>query len=216
MSTIILIIQYFSIFCTVIPIVFCGFKFKTFNKTLRVLFFYLVISLTTDLTSVFLALSGNTTNFIIGIFTYLEFLSITLIYFFEGESKYKTRYLLLIAAFSVYYLTVYLIIRNIIQITTWISVAETIIMIVFSLNFFFQLIDNKRIGKLTDYYFFWFNLAVLIYFSMALSVFLFISYILNTKSTSEVTNLWAIHNTFHILYNILIAIGIFKWKTIRK
>jgi len=90
---------------------------------------------------------------------------------------------------------------------------ESFMFIVLSIRFFFMLINDTKISKLTDFYLFWLNTAVLIYFCGNFLVFLFTDFIFYNK---EGRNLWILHSIFNTVYNVLLCKTIYTWKKVRQ
>ncbi|HWY38714.1 MAG TPA: hypothetical protein VNY73_09160, partial [Bacteroidia bacterium] len=86
----------------------------------------------------------------------------------------------------------------------------SIVLMLYSLFTFYHIMQNPvQLNILSDPLF-WFNTAVLIYFSGCLFLFLFSSYIL-TYSPKARYELWGINSVLNIIFNSLTATGF--WKT---
>jgi hypothetical protein len=87
---------------------------------------------------------------------------------------------------------------------------EATIFIAVSVLYFLKLVREVNVPALKDFYFAWINSAVLIYFSMAFFLFLFDLYIVN-HSLQTFNNLYSLHWLVNIAYNILLALGVWKY-----
>ena len=202
-----------SVLSTTIPLILIILiRNNTFNIQLKVLFFYLTSSFLIDVLS-FLHFFSDNNSFLINSFTLIEFLSILIIFESQWMSKKMSQFLYALGLlFVIYFILVILYIPDLNLRYVWINVFKGIIIITLSVLYFFTLLNDLSISKLTLYYLFWLNTAFVIYFSVVLFIFLFMNYILDPNASQPVKNLWLLHNLFHILYNILLAIGIFQWK----
>lgn len=201
-----------SVLSSAIPlIVFITLKNKTFSLQLKVLLFYLLVSFFTDVVCL-LHLQKINTNYLVNGFTYVEFMAILFIYERQwNKQKLRLPFLVIALVFSFYFaLNFFTDALN--NFYVYINTFEALTIIVLSIFYFFTLVNNLHLPKLTQFYFFWFNTAFLVYFSAVLFVFLFMNYILDPNASQSVKNLWLIHNTFHIIYNCTLAIGLLKWK----
>jgi hypothetical protein len=207
------LVVYSSVTSTLVPLFsYCVNRKKTFNVQLRVLFFYLLTSFVTDLACLFHLYKDNN-NHILNAFTLIEFLSIILIYYFQWDTpKLLSLFVTLGVAFGSYFFVSLFWSIQLDNFYVHINTFEAITVIFLSIFYFFTLVQNLNIPKLTQFYFFWFNAAFLIYFSVVLSVFLFMNYILDPNASQPVKNLWLLHNIFHVVYNCILAVGILKWK----
>lgn len=86
------------------------------------------------------------------------------------------------------------------------NTALSILVIIFSLLYFFQLFNEKTIIKVEQRSFFWINLGLLINFSSTILFFVLYKYLLDKK-------LWAyfnINDYANITFNILSTVGILQ------
>ena len=202
-----------SVLSSVVPLsIFIISKNKTFTLQLKVLFFYLVASFFTDVVCI-LHLYKTNNSYLLNGFTFIEFMAILFIYERQWNNlKLQPWFLALAVIFLIYFILAYFSILDSNDLYVYINTFKALVIILLSIFYFFTLVNNLDIPKLTQLYFFWFNTAFLIYFSVVLFVFLFMNYILDPHASQAVKNLWLLHNTFHIIYNCIIALGLIKWK----
>jgi hypothetical protein len=204
-----------STLSTVIPLAVLIGCIRKSNAILRILSVYLIISLVSDLLCGWLKLSGVPNHIVICTFAYIELICITGMFYLANNRINKMRHIYMLAGFTAFCL-ISVLTNDINRAYAWINTIETLIVLTYSVIYLFRLIDNMNIEKLTDYYFFWINTAFLTYFSAVFFVFLFSYKILTNTGPDYAIDLWSIHNTFHILYNFLLAFGVYKWKKASK
>lgn len=187
-------------------------KYKTFDSVLKVLFLYLIICAFTEATSYLLAINKTHNYFVRHTFTFLEFTFITIIYYIHFTEK-KIRNFIGISYFI--FLILCLVIlglkRGYNQPDNLLSSYEAAIFIYLSLYFLYKEINEQVVPRLNEYYFFWLNSAILVYFGI--SLFLFLFGVLIEKSDLVVYNFFkAFSLMINITYNILLAISLWKIK----
>ncbi len=203
-----------SILSPVVAIIIGLKKRNAFNVQLKALFLYMVISLCVDALSSLLFIFKMQKMPLQMAFAVFEFLIICYLYWLELK---KTGYKVTIGAFIVIYIAVFFISyftsRNFESVLDYISVTESAIIIILALVFLYKIFIDLEVIKLTDYPFFWFNSAFLIYFATTFFLFLFNN---NLKEFDPkiVYFLTAIQHLINIGLNVLIAIGLCKVKKI--
>jgi hypothetical protein len=196
-----------SILSPCVPLFFSIKYRRALNKQLSALFLYLVISIITELIG---TLTGKTNIIISLLFTITEYLLIAYIFWLELERK-KFRLIIYIFSVLFFILTLYsvLLFNNPNLADDILTTSESVILITLGILYFYKIFTDLDIPKLTNYYFFWVNSAFLLYFSTALFLFLFKSYI-KTIEPELGRFLWGIHLIINITSNILLSIGICK------
>lgn len=76
---------------------------------------------------------------------------------------------------------------------------------------FYRILSTLQITNLIGSSIFWFNTAILLYFSGNFFVYLFMNYI-NNDSTEAIREYLIIHSILNITYNILLSVGIWNLK----
>ncbi len=88
--------------------------------------------------------------------------------------------------------------------------TECILLMIYSIITFFHLIKNPVHDNILSVPLFWFNTAILTYFSGNLFLFVFSNYIEN-HFASVSPALWGIHSGLNIVFYLLISVGF--WRT---
>jgi hypothetical protein len=146
------------------------------------------------------------------IFTFLECTFISIIYFLHIETK-KIR--IFISAFYfiflILFLTIMVLRSGYNKPDNILSSFEACLFIGLSLYFLYKEINERNVPRLNEYYFFWLNAAILVYFGV--SFFLFLFWVPIEKSTFY--SFFKIFSLIvNITYNILLAISVWKIKKI--
>jgi hypothetical protein len=148
---------------------------------------------------------------LMNIYALLEGTFLLLVYFFMLPTSKIRKFIPLIAFF---YLSI-----GIVEWIFWIEndkllsltlIIEALLMLVFSLNAFYILLQKLEYHKIQHNPVFWFNVGILLYFAGALIVFIFSNYILKLPEIG----LWMIHNVLHFFYFCSFTIAF--WKTTTK
>jgi hypothetical protein len=206
------IIKYTSALSVLIPFVLCLIKFKTLDKILRVLFFYLILSIFSELVGYFL-ITKNIQNYLSrNLYTVLEFTCLASIFYLRFNSKTIRKLILLfyfVFLFLVFYILVFKEFYN--KRDNILTTFESSFFIFISYFYLFRLIKDMDNSIFLNSYFIWVNNAILIYFSAAFVLFLFIEYIekFNKESYYYVVSL---HLLANITFNLMLSIGIWKIK----
>lgn len=206
------IINHSSSISVILPLV-CGIlKFKTLNTELRVLFLYIILSALAEGLG-FIFIKNNIQTYLVNnIFTVVECSLLTYIYFNRFELK-STRTIISLFNVIFYILVFYVLVlkgRYDLQ-DSVLSTYEAAFLIALSSGYIIKVMREINISRLKEAHFTWINVGILIYFSMAILLFLFYSYI-EKRGLKTYNNLYSLHWITNIGYNILLATGIWKIK----
>lgn len=204
------IFTYISIFSVLIPFTAGLARIKTFDNVLKVLFFYVLLSILSDSSSLILANKGIHNYFVRNIYTVLECTCFAYIYFNKFSS---TRIKRIILRFYGFYLALFIATfaykGNINTSDNILSTLEAIAIIIVGHIYTFMLFKSEEIDVLEDDSFFWINNAILIYFSANIILFLFYGYI-EKFEIHRYYLLHSLHLISNISFNLILAFGIWK------
>jgi len=93
------------------------------------------------------------------------------------------------------------------------SAVESIMLMLYSLLGFYYQITRPMYSNILRTPLFWFNTAILIYFSGDLFLFIFTNYVRSHLASFSYA-LWDIHSFVNILFYILVSIGFWKTKSL--
>lgn len=204
-------LTYVSIFSVIIPLICCGLKFKTLDPVLRVLFFYLIISLLSEGISYFISINNNIPNYAVQhVYTVLECACIAWIYRLRFDSvRTKNMISVLFLLFLAIAIFRLIVAGHLNKQDSLLSTFESLFVIGLACGYFYKLMRELTISNLNEYYFFWINSGFLIYFCMLFFLFLFDSY-LEKCDLSIYYFLYSLHLITNITYHVLQSIGIWK------
>ena len=182
---------------------------RTFNLTLKVLFYFLCASSITEAIGYYFYYNRINNAFVFFIYTVVEGLFIIWLYYTIFEStmlKHILRVLFLL----------YLALAVLVQLEyisyEVLSATESLVVLSLCVYYFYTVIAELSIPVLTDYYFFWINSALLFYFGTNLFISFFENYIRYLGNQAQ-ASLWSIHLISGIIFNLLLAMGIWKART---
>lgn len=186
-------------------IFFLFFSQRNKQKKLWVIFFYIVISFFSDLTAIVFANQFNSFYFY-SYFTIMEYSLFSTFYFLTYRSKTSTRILLFC-----YVVFVIVAIYNFVHATNAVfdsvnTTIEAIFIILLSILFFYEQLNDPEITFVYDTKDFWIVVAFLIYTSA--TMFVFIS--TEVLSESQLDVIWPISRTANIIKNVLFCLAFSK------
>lgn len=205
------ILEYSSAIVDFIPLLALTFSIRHITKETFPIASLVVLSLLTD-TINFLLVSQNKNNFIVfRIYTYLEIFLISSFYFQFYKKYTKTNASFLIIPLFVAVSVVDYKINGINNFDNYETAFESIVFSIISLWTFYYISKQLLFDNLLNEPFFWLNTSILLYFGGNLILFIFNNYLLRSKTTDQLA-MWCIHSVLNILYNLLIALGLWKVK----
>lgn len=179
---------------------------------MRVLFFYLIASLLTDVICFFLARQGLSNYIIRNLFTLVEFGCLSFIYINKFDSP---RIKALIISFSVLFFfaatILYLINKKFNQQEDVLSAIVAFFFMLISYIYAYLLFRDYKLNQLQDDVFFWVNNAILIYFSSNFVLFLFFGYVVKFK-LQLFYFVYSFQLFTSIIYYLTITLGLWKAK----
>lgn len=193
-----------------VPLLLCLYKFKTLSISMRVLFFYLVICVLTEyLNSIYT--SGPALGIVQNTFTVMECGLLTWIYLKEFYSRLARQIIrIMMVSYIIVAVFLFAFIQPYTQTNDLLTTTEAWMMILLSLAFFYKTSIDLKIPKLTDNYVFWYNVAIISYFSTASIIFLFNRQLTNNLSVESFQRLYIPQLIMNMFYHGLLAMCIWK------
>lgn len=196
------------------PITIAFIRIKAFNPVLKALFLYLILSLVSDVISFCLEHSKFkiNENIVYNLYSVIEGLFVFNIYL-KGYKEKKNRMLVFYATivflgFAIWH---FLFLEQFFVEDSIVNSIESALVILLSGVYFIATILDENVTKLTDRYFYWINLAFMLYFSASCLIFLNSGFLSRCSERTAVL-VYSIHITINILCNVLFSIGIWKMK----
>lgn len=201
------IIEVGSVCLTFLSIIFGLERIKSAHPLCyKLIILFLIVSGIAGMTSIVLVRVYSASSFLLfHIYTLLEFILLSLLYRSVLRSDiFRKATVLGIVAFTIFKFLDVLAITGINKVDTLAMTIESVVMILFSILYFGQMIQ-KREGQIIMFPMFWINTAILFYFSGCFFLFLFSAYI--SKSIEHYQAYWSIHNTFVVIRDVLFTVA---------
>ena len=147
--------------------------------------------------------------------TYYTLLFLLLSWFYYEVLFVKTRRVLIWIGLAVYlqsFILVTAYVQSFQQYQTLMWVISAMIMIIYSISYFFYSISTITLSAYFGYSLIWINMGVMIYFCLNLFLFMMGNYVLTQLDPETGALIWSSHNVNNIIKNILFAIGISFFK----
>ena len=144
---------------------------------------------------------------IINTYSITEFLLLSYIYHFLFKKK-KIIYVA-ITLFIVFFIINVIVIQPYTEFQNWPSGLANMILIGYSMKYYFQLLDDMPRASIFRFYPFWLNTAVFYYFGSTFLIFISINYVMKTQSADFSFQIWGFHNLSNAIKNILFAVAIY-------
>ncbi len=195
----------------IIPIIFALITIKYQKNYILPIFILVFISFLVEIINWTFTQFSQNNLYIFHLYTIIEFVLLGLFYTYYFKQYFKpTIFIIIMPLFLIIAITEYCIkgTGNMNNISTS---TESIILVSYALFLYYFVMTKSLIENLLSHSIFWFNSAILVYFSGNLLLFVFSSYLAETKNENYFM-LWAtIHSFFNITFNLLLSLGF--WKT---
>jgi len=198
-----------SILVIQLGVVYIGVKkFSSMPFTLRVLHYVLLFSFLSNFLSYVAALAKFETVITVNVYSLIE--GVLLLYYFalQGERKLFPWALFIFLSTA---LVEWIGFAQENQFLEFAVVVESCLLVIFALRFFARMLGEMKVGHLSNYPYFWVNCAILVYFAACVFLFAFGNLIM----TNGLILLWHVHNFFHLIFLLLIAIAFWKVRSIK-
>jgi hypothetical protein len=195
----------------IIPIVFAIVKYRHINKPLTTIFLYLLFAGLVNACASVLAFRHINNLPLLHVYTIIEFLFLG-IFFYQFIEQQKVRKLILgsILLFPVFGVVNFSFIQNLHAFNSYARSVEAVLLIVFSVIFFYTQTSDKPDHRWHMQPETWIVTGILIYFSSALVQFSFSNIVSNLVSRNTKLFIWAIHATLVLIMYLLFAVGFAK------
>ena len=146
--------------------------------------------------------------------TLLEFILVYMIYHMSFTRKNVRKWMRwILVGFTLLFSLNMIFLQGFWLLNTYTKALESIILIVFALMNFSQIMNELKVERITGYPMFWLSSGILIYFSSNIFIFILSNYFLN-YSTEFYVRIWAIHAVFYIVFEIICALVL--WLSLKK
>jgi len=206
-TTILTEIATILLYAFVIPLIISVFKFKHLSKELKVLSYYLYLSAISEITAQILASYFSNNLPVFHVYTIAEFFLLGYIYHLILKDNLKNLVLYIIAGFTIFSIINSLFIQKITEFNTYARTVENILLILLSIIYFYTVLKDLKIKRLSKEPMIWINMGVLFYFSCSLFLFIFSNILLNlSMKINDV--MWFVHGIFNLTLYLFITIAL--------
>jgi len=207
-------LSYIASAAIVIPLIIAIKQRKYLSKELKILFGYLVITFIIEVLANIWFILNRSNHFIINAFVIIEFVLFSLIFHQVFIGKNLKRIVLI--ATSIYILVciyTFTLVEGFQTFNSTISTIACLLIIIWVFIYFYQLLQQLEVKKLTIVPMFWISVSCLFYFSGTLFVFLYSDVIIFQKEPKFYYHLWNIYYVLLFIFRILLGIGLCFSKT---
>lgn len=103
-------------------------------------------------------------------------------------------------------------VQNFMQYQTLMWLITAVIMITYSIAYFFYSLSTITTSGYFGYSFIWINIGVMIYFCLSLFLFLMGHVVMTRLDPETSAMIWSSHNVNNILKNVLFAVGLYFYR----
>lgn len=192
-------LEYVAAYSVLFPVGVSLSQIRHLNKTLWLLAVYLILCLSIDFLYLNALPNQEKADLIYNVWIIVESFILCLLFFLEAKSTISKW--LIASGFCCFLILALLLLREDPRSSdTMVSTIEAGLIILISISYFINLLLDTSINHPISHYFFWINLAMIVYFSANILVFL--------KGSERL--IWGFHEVIAIISNCLISIGIWQ------
>lgn len=207
-------IRLISLLIIGVPFIMALFKFKKLNSVQRLLMYLISVIVLVEIISLFLWHKEINNLVMYHIYTVIEFIMISMIYTKVLTSLFpKYVFKILTFLFIIFAFLNVQFFQNIYTFNSNTITVSGIIIIIFSLSYFYALLQEIKYSALENNPMFWINSGFLIYFSTNLILF-FINNSMFKASTEATYLVWGLHAIINIVLTLFYTIAL--WVTPKK
>lgn len=191
----------------ILPLIAVALNYRNLDNVLKIAAVFFLIAAVFELTLVMAMRIGFSNNMpLLHLFVAINIVFFSAIYYkaFDTSLFRKTVFftgsgaLILVASNALF-------IQGILTYPSLANTVQSIILIIFSLLYFYQIFAKQEYVHIEKQALFWINSGVLIYFSI--NIFLFMLF--NRIIEQQIEGFYAIHSVTNIFSNVLYTIGLF-------
>lgn len=147
--------------------------------------------------------------------TYYALLFALLTWFYYEVLFVNTRRIMIWIGLAVYiqsFILVTVFVQNFLEYQTLMWLITALIMITYSIAYFFYSLSAITSSGYFGYSLIWINIGVMIYFCLNLFLFVMGNYVLTKLDPETSALIWSSHNINNIIKNVLFAVGIYFYR----
>jgi len=202
-------LAYLSEFCSLLPLTAAIIYYRTLNRTLRVLFIYFILSFISEAIGLYTAHNKLDNSFYFTLYSYAESVLVLLAFQTFSQNRIIKRFIPICIGILLFCCPLFF----------WLSLSHEYPLTLFSIvilslcvNYYFNVISELNIPRISAHPYFWLVTALLLYFGTSIFLTLYENYVRNLGQHMH-SVVWAYHNVLNIAYNILLSISVWKART---
>lgn len=204
-------LSYVSAYAPALPLGIGLVFVKRLELDQKILMGVMVLSLLVQFIALMIAVPEAPNYFLYHFYTPIEFIALGYIYKLWLSDWWSKR----IFDFSIVGFSGFCIINSYFfepfdQMNSNAVLVESILLIIFSIAFFYRILEEMAVKKLEQSPRFWINTSVLLYYAGSLLILGFTNLIFEQSEELSLT-IWAFHSSFNILHYVLFGVGL--WLT---
>lgn len=195
------------------PLVMYLGRLRQASRQIHIIGMLIIVSAVCDLLGLLLFSEGKSTVVVFNIYYTLSFLLLT--WFYYEVLFVNNRRIMIWIGLAVYlqsFILVTAFLQSFFEYQTIMWVIAAIIMIVYSIAYFFYSLSTITSSGYLGYSLVWINMGVMIYFCLNLFLFVMGNYVLTQLDAETSAMIWSSHNVNNIIKNILVGTGIYFYR----
>lgn len=196
-----------------IPFAIGTIKIKTLSRDRQFLYLAVILAIIGEKAMAYGAKTWMNNMPVLHIYTLLEFFLLFSVFYYgkKGIISFKLYKAIIIIFTSVGILNM-IFFQGIMNENSISRSLEGIVLITFSLIFFYQILKDLEIVRPEKSFMFWFSIAILIYFSGNLLVFIYSNHLQNIsknspENTELIVQIWVINYILNIIFYLLYTVA---------
>jgi hypothetical protein len=206
-----LIIANIQTVLTLIGIILILTRYKAKQSDIKLLGIYLIASFVGSVTALIAPMFGVSSNYVSVALNFIDLPLIVFVFIKATCKRPRTIDLIVITGYCAFVAVNTLFIQRD-AINSYTFVLKSIIVIIYSLHYFYWLLRELPTTDLHSLPMFWINSALIIYFSGNLFLFVFTSYLVHVLN-NDLSIYWTLHNILAAIEVLMIVIAL--WLDLR-
>jgi len=200
------ILDYSSTISGILPVLAWLYNYKNLDKVLKIAGIFFLVAFLIDIILELMTTMGVVNNMpMIHLFIVINILFFTAIYYYAFFKPSVKKAVIVLAALALLIVVFNIIfVEGIWEYPSLSITVLSVLLICFSLAYFYQLLNRQEFIHIEKQGLFWINSGVLFYF--AINIFLFMLF--KQFSQDEKQEYYMIHSTSNIIANILYTVGL--------
>ncbi len=190
--------------------------YKYLDKTFKILLIFVCFAALSEGYSILSWKGGNNTMPGAHVYVFFEFLILSFFYSLYLKEYINQKYIwIIIGAFAVFCVLNALFFQKITVYPNYTRAVESIIMVLFSVLYFYKVMVEAKIKKLSKEPMIWVNTAMLVYFSINFFFHILLPLVVSTSNAFAKKMVYFFWTT-NVLFYLTIAIAFYKQKRLAK